>query len=102
MPAAAPMAIDGIAPTKPAHGVIATSPATAPDAAPSVVGWPLRSRSTISHASIAAAAATNVLMNAWAARPFAPSAEPALKPNHPNHRIPVPSMVSGSECGGIG
>ena len=89
-------------PTKPAHGVIATSPATAPDAAPSVVACPPLIRSTISQPSIAAAAATNVFMNACAATPLAASAEPALKPNQPNHRMPVPSNVSGSECGGIG
>ncbi len=89
-------------PTKPAHGVIATSPATAPDAAPSVVACPVLTFSTISQPSIAAAAATNVFMNACAATSLAASADPALKPNHPNHRIPVPSSVSGSECGGIG
>ena len=49
-----------------------------------------------------AAAATNVFRNACAATPFAASAEPALNPNQPNHRMPVPSSVSGSECGGIG
>ena len=27
------------------------------------------------------------------------SAEPALKPNQPNHRIPAPIIVNGSECG---
>ena len=41
-------------------------------------------------------------MNACAAMPFAASAEPALKPNQPNHRMPVPSNVRGSECGGDG
>ena len=39
-------------------------------------------------------------MNAWAACPLAASAEPALKPNQPNHRMPVPIMTSGIECGG--
>ena len=43
-----------------------------------------------------------VFTNACAAMPLAPSAEPALNPNQPNQRIPVPSSVSGSECGGIG
>ena len=42
-----------------------------------------------------------VLMRAWAARPLAPRAEPALKPNQPNHRMPVPSSVSGSEWGAM-
>ena len=30
------------------------------------------------------------------------AAEPALKPNQPNHRMPVPSSVNGRLCGGIG
>ena len=53
-----------IPPTKPAHGVIATSPATAPDAAPSVVALPSFSCSTRSQPSIAAEAARNVFMSA--------------------------------------
>ena len=75
-------------PTKPAHGVIATRPATAPEHAPSVVPWPVLSFSTINQPSIAAAAARCVLTSAWAAMPLAPSAEPALNPNQPNHRMP--------------
>ena len=51
---------------------------------------------------MAAEAAMNVFMIAWAAMPLAPSAEPALNPAQPNHRMPVPSSVSGSECGGMG
>ena len=62
------MAIGDIPPTKPAHGVIATRPATAPDAAPSVVACPLLAAARRrSQPSIAAAAATSVLMNACAA-----------------------------------
>ena len=64
---------------------MATRPATAPEAAPSVVAWPSRIFSTTIQASAAAAVATWVLMNAAAASPLAPSAEPALKPNQPNH-----------------
>ena len=81
---------------------MATRPATAPEAAPSVVPWPVVSFSTINQPSIAAAAARWVLTRAWAAMPLAPSAEPALNPNQPNHRIPVPIIVSGRLCGGIG
>src|SRR5689334_465915 len=102
MPAAAPMAIDDMLPTKPAHGVMATNPATAPEAAPRVVACPPLIRSTMSQPHMAAAAARWVLINAWAARPLAPRAEPALNPNQPNHRMPVPINVHGSECGGIG
>src|SRR3954454_19687617 len=85
--------------TYPAHGVMATSPATAPDTAPSVVKWPVVIRSTINQPSIAAAAARFVFMNAVAARLLAPRADPALKPNHPNHRMPAPRTDSGNEGG---
>src|SRR6478672_8624428 len=40
-------------------------------------------------------------MNALAARPPAVSADPALKPNHPNHSNPAPSTVIGTSCGSI-
>ena len=49
-----------------------------------------------------AAAARCVLTSAWAATPLAARDEPALKPIQPNHKMPVPSMVSGRLCGGIG
>ena len=89
-------------PTNPAHGVMATRPATAPEAAPSVVAWPSLTRSTISQPSMAADAARKVFMIAWAATPSAASAEPALNPAHPNHRMPVPSTVIGRLCGVMG
>src|SRR6478735_6592422 len=88
-------------PTNPAHGVIATSPATAPDAAPSVVALPSLIRSTTSQPSIAADAARNVFMGATAATPFAARADPALNPAQPNQRMPVPIIVIGRLCGGI-
>ncbi len=87
--------------TKPAQGVMATSPATAPDAAPRVVGWPSLIRSMTSQPSMPADAARNVFITAVAATPSAASADPALNPNHPNQRMPVPSMVKGRECGCI-
>ena len=59
-----------------------------PEAAPRLVGLPSRIHSTSTQASPAAAAARNVFMNAWAACPLAARAEPALKPNQPNHRMP--------------
>ena len=37
-----------------------------------------------------------------AAMPLAATAEPALKPNQPNHSRPAPSMTSGRLCGRIG
>ena len=50
-------------------GVIATRPATIPDAAPSEVGCPSRIFSVNSQASIAAAVATVVVTNVDAAMP---------------------------------
>ena len=41
MPATAPMTMAAIGVTKPAAGVIATRPATAPEAAPRTVGLPV-------------------------------------------------------------
>src|SRR6266542_5872094 len=81
---------------------MATRPATAPDAAPSVVDLPPLIFSVAIQPSSAAAVAVLVLTNACAASPLAASAEPALKPNQPNHSMPAPRMVSGRECGGMG
>ena len=50
---------------------------------------------------VAAAAAMLVTMKALAARPLAATAEPALKPNQPNHRRPAPRTVIGTSCGSI-
>src|SRR5580765_6121050 len=69
-------------------GVIATRPATAPDAAPTLVGRPSRIISTTSHANSAAPVANWVFMNAIPARLFAASADPALNPNQPNQSNP--------------
>src|SRR5215475_1194761 len=41
-------------------------------------------------------------MNASAAEPLASNADPALKPNQPNHSIDAPIMVIVRLCGGIG
>src|SRR5215510_13538559 len=86
-------------PTFPAAGVMATSPATAPEAAPSMEGLPLKSHSPNVQESTAHAVARKVLMKARAAEPFASRAEPALKPNHPNHRSDAPIMVIVRLCG---
>ena len=77
--------------TKPAAGVIATRPTTAPIQAPIADNlWP-RILSKNTHPIAAAAAATVVVPKACAANPLDPTAEPALKPNHPNHNKPVPN-----------
>ncbi len=48
---------------------------------------------------VAAAAAMLVTVKALAARPPAVTADPALKPNQPNHRSPAPRTVIGTSCG---
>src|SRR5262245_66650223 len=96
------MAIDDIGPRKPEAGVIATKPATAPEAAPSIVGFPFSIHSKNIHASVAAAAAVFVATNALTARPFAATAEPALNPNQPTHSSDAPITVNGRLCGGVG
>src|SRR3990172_2948760 len=92
-PAAMPITKAPGMPTLPAAGVIATSPDTAPEAAPSIEGLPLKTHSPKVHASTAHAVARKVLMNASAAVLFASSAEPALNPNQPNHSSDAPTMV---------
>ncbi|MNF92215.1 hypothetical protein D3C84_748520 [compost metagenome] len=77
--------------TKPAAGVIATRPTTAPIQAPSADNLCPNILSRKTHAIAAAAAATVVVPKACTAKPFDPKAEPALKPNHPNHNKPVPN-----------
>ena len=101
-PATAPITIAAIGVTKPAAGVIATSPATAPEAAPSTVGLPRELHSVNIQARAAAAAAVLVVMKAWAASPLAASALPALNPNQPNQSRLAPITVNGRLCGGIG
>src|SRR5215467_1522350 len=102
MPAIRPIARAGMGPTKPAAGVMATSPATAPEIAPSALGLPLRNHSAPHHPMTAAAAARCVATNALVARLPALSALPALKPNHPTHSRHAPMKLSTTLCGGIG
>ncbi len=87
------MMIAAIGVTKPAAGVMPTSPATAPAAAPTTLGRPWRIQLAVIQVSVAIAAAVLVVTKALTARPFAPSALPALKPNQPNHSSPAPSTV---------
>src|SRR5690349_20855415 len=86
-------------PTLPAAGVIATRPATAPDAAPSIEGLPLSIHSANVHDITAHAVARNVFMNASVAELPASSAEPALNPNQPTHSREAPIIVMGTLCG---
>ena len=79
----------GIA-TKPAAGVIATSPTTAPMQKPSTDGFfPFNTSKNI-QAKPAAAAAVLVVANAETDKALAAPAEPALNPNQPNQSKPVP------------
>src|ERR1700737_3090981 len=87
--------------TEEQEGVIATSPATMPEAPPSVVACPSRMRSVANQASIAAAVATVVVMNVDPAAPFELVAEPALNPYQPNHSRPAPSITNGTLCGRV-
>src|SRR2546423_3966223 len=102
MPAIKPMARAGIGETKPAAGVIATNPATAPEIAPSALGLPLRNHSAPPHPTTAAAAARWVATKALVARLPALKALPALKPNHPTHSKHAPMKLSTILCAGIG
>src|SRR5688572_8710819 len=85
--------------TNPEAGVIATRPATAPVAAPTVVGEPLCIFSGISQPSTAAAVARCVATKALEARLPDASALPALNPNQPNHSIEAPNTTMGTLCG---
>ena len=74
----------------PAAGVMATSPATAPVQAPTVVGFLFTIQSMSIQVVAAAAVAIWVTRKALAARPSAARPLPALKPNHPNQRNDIP------------
>src|SRR5258708_9655549 len=76
--------------TKPAAGVMATRPTTAPIQAPITDGFLPNAISKNTHDIAAAADAVVVVANAVAASAPEPNAEPALNPNHPNHNKPVP------------
>src|SRR5579863_8064812 len=96
------MAKAGMGPTNPAAGVIATSPATEPEIAPSTLGLPLRTHSAAAQPMAAVAAAKCVATNALVARLPELSALPALNPNHPTQSRHAPMKLSTTLCGGIG
>src|SRR6187431_3187627 len=79
----------GIA-TNPAQGVIATRPTTAPRQKPRTEGFFPFSTSKNIQDKPDAAAAVLVVANAKTESALAPSVEPALNPNQPNHSNPVP------------
>src|SRR5438477_8966520 len=88
--------------TNPLAGVIATSPATAPEIAPKTVGLPVLIHSMNIHPSAPQAVAKCVAMNALLASAPAFVADPALNPNQPTHRSAAPITLSTTLCGGIG
>src|SRR5437764_13380088 len=92
-PASTPMITAPLAFTKPAAGVITTSPPTAPEQKPSTVGLPRVIHSTAGHDAEATAAASVVVMNTLDDTPSAATALPALKPYQPTQSMPVPIMV---------
>src|SRR5271155_5462181 len=98
-PATAPIAKAPNALTDEQDGVMATNPATMPEAPPSVVAWPSRIRSVSSQKSMAVAVAIVVVMNVAPAAPLELVAEPALNPYQPNHSKPAPSITNGTLCG---
>src|SRR2546421_11854997 len=100
-PARIPMISDAIGVTKPAAGVTATRPATAPEAPPSIVGLPLRIHSAAIQPSVAAAAAVLVLTNAVAASSPGDTAPPEVNPNHPTHSSEAPITEKGRLWGAI-
>ena len=85
--------------TKPAAGVIATRPATAPVIAPNTVGFPTLITSIMTHTIIATAAAVFETRIAEPASPLAARADPPLNPIHPNHKNPAPKMEYPKLCG---
>src|SRR5258706_14124805 len=96
------MITDAFGSTKPEAGVMATNPATAPEAIPSTLGLPLANHSENIQASAATAVAIWVAAIAMPARPSDATAEPALKPNQPTHSNDAPMSVSVRLCGGMG
>src|SRR5947209_14075671 len=88
--------------TKPEAGVIATSPATAPEMPPNMLGLPCLAHSAKSQPSVAAAAPKWVATKALVARPEAATALPALNPNQPTHSKHAPMRLSTRLWGFMG
>src|SRR5690349_18765031 len=97
-----PSGTESVGVMKPHAGVTTTSPATAPEQKPSTLGFLRMMYSSPAHVNDATAVASVVVVNAFAEIPSAATAEPALKPYQPTQSMPVPTMQSTIECGGIG
>src|SRR4051812_20549147 len=94
-----PSTMAPMGPAKPHAGVMATKPATAPEAAPSIEGLPLNIHSANIQEVAAAQVASKVLANTRVAKPLASRLEPTLKPNQPTHSKAAPTMVMVMLCG---
>ena len=70
--------------------------------APSTLALPWRAHSMSIQTVAAVAAETCVASIVIPAAPFAPSALPALKPNHPTQSMPAPTTESVRLWGGMG
>src|SRR5919202_1869407 len=99
IPAPSPISSAPAGATNPDAGVMATSPATAPAAAPSTEGEPLCSQLAVIQVIDAIAVARCVTTNALVASAPEAIALPALKPNHPNQRSEAPSTTIVASCG---
>src|SRR5712672_2069321 len=97
-----PMISDPLGSTNPEAGVIATSPATAPEMMPRTLGFPFNAHSTNIQVKAAVAVAIWVTAIAIPAAPLAAVAEPALKPNQPTHKSEAPATLRTRLCGAIG
>jgi hypothetical protein len=96
-----PMSSPDMGVTKPAAGVMATMPATAPEARPTPETLPWRTSSAMPQAPATAAGARKVFTKPVLASPLAASALPPLKPSQPNQRSPMPRMAKGTLCGSV-
>lgn len=90
-----------IGPAVPEAGVIATRPATAPEAMPNTLGLPCVSHSANIQLNAAIAVAIWVTAIAMPALASAATALPALNPNQPTHSIEAPIIVKFRLCGGM-
>src|SRR5207245_2772665 len=89
------MMIEGMGPTYPEAGVMATSPQTAPTAFPTADGFFFLTQSVSIQLTAAPAAAKFVTTSALTANAFAARALPALKPNQPNQSTEAPRITYG-------
>src|SRR3954462_887188 len=96
-----PISKAGIGLTKPEAGVIATSPATAPEIAPRMLGLPVLIHSATIQPSAAVAVAKCVVTKALVASDEAARALPALNPNQPTHNRQAPTVLNTRLCGRI-